>query len=613
MAIAAISDNPKSAARYLKKTPVNSNRKGKYIFLGEKDIDAVNLLEERGFQEIHFPKHNKSYRDRFLQEYIDAIGTLGNEGNARKWWATDIASKNRFASHLSSLLYQFMIAMEAAKKEDCDHLIVFSSSWVLFDALKEALEENGLRVVHIEDHFRKWIGMVRIWWRMVVLSVYNALLAFTRKRYVQKELGRMIDTLSRDKAFYVIKTFIYDSSFPEKGLYRDAFFGSLLEFLQRRREVLIYANILGDYRSCVRKIAQCAAPAIVPIEGLLSYMDILKTLVESLFCRIRFKKEVCFFGCNVSRLVNNELFRTYNGMAFYQLLHYWSTKRLFQTVPIETFLLTYENNPWEKMCMIALKEQAPDTTVIGYQHTVVPQASANMFMSRKEQGIMPVPDRILTVGEVPREIMERYGHFRNGQIEASCGLRFEYLSQTSIRKRRGTRNVLVVLEGIFEAYKMVNYVLRELKGKARYEVTIRTHPVLPLNHFEHKLTYDARNTVNFHISSNISLREDIGWSDLVIYWGSTVALEALSMGKPIIHYEMDSILSYDPLFECSHLKWVVSEEDPLIPILQEIDSLTDEHFTREQGHAKAYLDRYFLAVTEQRLHKFLPQAKQVGS
>ena len=73
---------------------------------------------------------------------------------------------------------------------------------------------------------------------------------------------------------------------------------------------------------------------------------------------------------------------------------------------MESFLFTYENNPWERMCMMAVKSQAPQTKVTGYQHTVVPHASANMFISSHERGRLPMPDRILTVGEAPKQIME---------------------------------------------------------------------------------------------------------------------------------------------------------------------------------------------------------------
>ena len=86
--------------------------------------------------------------------------------------------------------------------------------------------------------------------------------------------------------------------------------------------------------------------------------------------------------------------------------------------------------------MMAIRKYSTATTIIGYQHAVIPQASANMFISQYEKNIIPMPDHILTVGKIPKEIMEKYGTYKSGVIEPSCGLRFKYLSHTPTSKRR---------------------------------------------------------------------------------------------------------------------------------------------------------------------------------
>jgi hypothetical protein len=591
---------------YLKKLPVFVGDKKGYLLLGASNHGDRQLLEKRSFSEIILPYFRGNLGDQFLQEYVDLIGIVGKEHNSRKWWATDIASKNRFTSKLPCLLRELLVAVEAMQNEDYNYLIILNPSWVILNSLKKVLKEKNLRFVCLENHYSKWKELGFGWCRIIFLALYNTLLILGRKYWVQEKLKDIIkENLFRDKPYYVIKTFIYDHSFSETGAYRDAFFGSLPDYLKDKRQVLIYANLLGNYKLCTRKISECSSHVILPIETFLSSKDILSALFQFLFSKIRIGREALFFGYDVSDIINKELFRTYNGIDFYQFLHYWSAKKLIKTLPVETFLLTYENNPWEKMCMMAIREYSPNTTIIGYQHTVVPQASANMFISENEKDVMPIPDRILTVGEVPKEIMERYGNYEKGRIETACGLRFEYLFHVLTSERKGAGHVLVVLEGIFEVYKMVNYVLRELEGNKQYQVRIRTHPVLALADFQHKLTHRLNDLPHFNLSKNAPLKDDIDWADIVIYWGSTVALEALSMGKPVIHYEMDSILSYDPLFECTHLKWALSEKEPLVPTIEEIYSLSSDRFNEGQRKAKEYLSRYFFPVSEEGLNKFL--------
>jgi len=601
-----IFQNTKNIEAHLKQLSDTTTDNHKFIYFGELETDVRNLLEKYGIFEFKRTRMIDTRRTQFLQEYIDLIGTIGKEKNSRTWWATDIASKNRFTSNLPFLLHQFLTVIETVENQDYDHLIILNPSWVILETLKKVFTISNANFVCFGSRFSKWKEIFFGCCRRILSVLYITLRVSVRKSYFQNKLKHIIkEALSKSTPSYVIKTFIYDHSFSEDGNYKDSFYGSLPEFLKGKKHVIIYADIVGNDKLCIEKIRKCVSYVILPVEIFLSYIDICRALILSLFCIVRIRQEVLFFGYEVSNIVNNEFLRTYNGIPFYQFLHYWSTKNLIRTLSIETFLLTYENNPWEKMCIVAVRKYSPSTTIIGYQHTVVPQASANMFISREEQNVFPMPDKILTVGEAPKEILERYGSFENGQIESSCGLRFEYLFETAQSERKRSGHILVVLEGIFEVYKMVNYVLRELQGNTKHQVVIRAHPVLPLDRMAYKLDYRIDDIQNFNISNNPSLKKDIEWADIVIYWGTTVALEALSMGKPVIHYEMDSVLSYDPLFECNYLKWVVSDKDSLIPTIDEIYSLNDEQFASEQTDAKAYLSRYFFPVSEEGLNKFL--------
>ena len=37
------------------------------------------------------------------------------------------------------------------------------------------------------------------------------------------------------------------------------------------------------------------------------------------------------------------------------------------------------------------------TIIVGYQHTVIPLAATDMFLHQKEQKLIPLPDKIVTV------------------------------------------------------------------------------------------------------------------------------------------------------------------------------------------------------------------------
>jgi predicted glycosyltransferase len=152
---------------------------------------------------------------------------------------------------------------------------------------------------------------------------------------------------------------------------------------------------------------------------------------------------------------------------------------------------------------------------------------------------------------------------------------------------------------------MVNYVLGQLWESDSYYLTIRAHPILPFNWIRNRIDYKIEKSSRISASENDSVFDDLINSDIVIYWGSTVALEALSLGIPLIRYRMGNLLSYDPLFECDHLKWECSENNSLIDTIESIYQLSDEEFSNRAQEAKKYLDRYFHPVTDSNLNKFV--------
>jgi hypothetical protein len=574
----------------------------RYLVIGEIDSDILSQLKLLGAEECPPPVRDREYKEKFLHEYIDIVGAIGAEQQKRLWWATDIASKNRFASKIPELLEQFLTVVEAAKNGG--DLLFLDPPWQIIDSLVSHFEKKGVPCsVHGYRRARRrdmFFSRARR-----IASVFKTATVFLKKVNLARRVCRA-DLPAGKGPLYVIKSFIYDHSFSEGGnSYRDAFFGALPDFLKGKSRLLIFADILGDFRKGLGNISRCSSFSIIPMERMLSTTDVLATSCEALFSRFKIRgKYHLFEEYEVSSILRNEIARTFNGLAFYQLFHFRALKNLAGTADIGTFLLTYENNPWEKMCILALREYSPGTRIIGYQHTVVPQSSANMFISSNENRNAPKPDLILTVGEAPREIMERYGVFDQGLIRASCGLRFEYLFKLPMKERMRNGNIAIILEGIPDVFKMVDYVLGQL-GNTKYQIRIRTHPVLPWDSIAPNLIEPWGKMSNVGFSSNKSIKEDIEWADVVIYWGTTVALEALSMGTPVIHFDTGSILSFDPLFECNNLKWKISRDGSLADLLKEIYTLDEKTFLAEQKNAKDYLNRYFHPITDEAMGKFL--------
>jgi hypothetical protein len=173
------------------------------------------------------------------------------------------------------------------------------------------------------------------------------------------------------------------------------------------------------------------------------------------------------------------------------------------------------------------------------------------------------------------------------------------------KPRRKIQKILVAMEGLPSAVPMLNYVLDQLKIRQEYQLTFRFHSALPYEIVRTKFGFDLGISANANISQ-VSLQDDLMNHDLCIYWGSTVALEALCTGMPLIHYDMQQVvLSYDPLFRCRHLKWTVTKCDSLPDIIEKINSLSDREFSLQVNLAKEYMINYFNPVTDEIMGEFL--------
>ena len=113
---------------------------------------------------------------------------------------------------------------------------------------------------------------------------------------------------------------------------------------------------------------------------------------------------------------------------------------------------------------------------------------------------------------------------------------------------------------------------------------------------------------NLEESKNPSVIKDLQICDAVLYWGTTVSLEALMVGKPIIQFDRGDFLSYDPLFEFNDFKWQVCKGISIKDALQEIQEMPDTQYKELQIQGKQYTKDYFYPVTPDNLLSFLPNS-----
>ncbi len=92
---------------------------------------------------------------------------------------------------------------------------------------------------------------------------------------------------------------------------------------------------------------------------------------------------------------------------------------------------------------------------------------------------------------------------------------------------------------------------------------------------------------------------------MVLYSGTTVCLDALAGGLPVIDVEFDDFLSPDPLFDFSDFKWTAANREELLDAVEEISALSDDEYYKRQEKGLEYVQQYFLPVNEENLAEFI--------
>lgn len=168
------------------------------------------------------------------------------------------------------------------------------------------------------------------------------------------------------------------------------------------------------------------------------------------------------------------------------------------------------------------------------------------------------------------------------------------------------RRVLVVLASSLDEYaEMLAFVAEAFQGSDQEDIRIRPHPEFPFS-----LTLAPQLAgIRYHVSSG-SLSEDLCWADVVMYASSTVSMESVVRGIPVIYVDVGHVINADPLFERTDgLKWAPQQPADVRPCLRAMESLTAEDYQRRFEADRAHIDQYLQPPDEHRIQTLVEIAR----
>jgi len=587
----------------------------RYLILRESRAsrDIRTFLERRGrSQELSRAALFREQSPRFQRAYRDAMGRLNAAFGSRDWWAMPFTTKNPISTDLCRNAFVFLLVVDLVCKMD-GVLVLVTESTRLAGQVEVWGQTEGVPVINA---VRQGWTVSSLIDRLAPLAI---LLLMARALWVRFKLGHadyaQHATGERPAA---IVTLVHPHSIMADGRFRDTYFGDLSNWLASRNVPVVTAGIIqGQALPLSSAFRSPASPSSrIPFDALLPPGEILRCGWDALRAFLSWRRQANAVrleirGITLDRLIRHAIRDAHaSGDVFRNLYVYRCAGRLAERLNVTRCWYPYENRAWEKMLLLGMRATRPSMRLVGYQHASVTASHTNFLLTDEEVKITPLPDAIVTLGDVTRQWLIREGNHPSSMLKTGCALRQQKVSSAALRVRRATRvtQVLLALATNLNEYVGALGFLEDASattGFCRHDgraLRIRPHPTISLNEAV-QLMPEGRIHFHYTVSAG-TVTEDLAWADVVLYASSTIGLEAVGLGVPAVYLDLGGILDTDPMGGWTNLKWIAREPKDLAGVLAEIEALSEQQYQERQRTGQAYVGAYLAPVTNHALQVF---------
>jgi hypothetical protein len=531
----------------------------------------------------------------FLSQWL---GGLNCRNASLSWWSYRSTAKNLLSSPLGQRLFEVLAVREAVTRL-AGRLEVCGATPGQMEAIAGLLRFNSIPVGGAAYRLR---GVRRVWQRIEGLMRQA-------QQAMRVWLGFAFSSASNWRGVQLC-LFTYADTARRPNI--DGYFGALHDLAGKLRPELRIghaAYVYAPYRSRLRELQQVDGARTFALFSLLQPLDLVRALAaaaRALFPRPVLAGEAGTAFRALAPLLEEALVEDVKvGGYLHNLLVYRAVQRLVERSDVRMLVYPYENKSLEKALLLGARASRPALPIIGYQHTSITRRHLTLRFEPGEAAVTPLPDRIVTVGQVTRSYLERHGNYPAGIFVTGCALRqaWDAVLPRAPRPGKPPRVLLALSSSRAELVEAVAFV-RSAAERHALEVGIRPHPNFPLTLLPADLrAWIGESATDF---SGTPLAQNLEWCDAVAYVSSTVALEALMRGRPAVNLRLSDAIDPDPLLEPAALTWKVDSPEGLIAALAELRDLDGEAFAQRQSASIEKMKEYFRPISNEALAHFLP-------
>lgn len=272
--------------------------------------------------------------------------------------------------------------------------------------------------------------------------------------------------------------------------------------------------------------------------GLLTLFDVLRLFADySVTGLLRARKRYVLANRDVTACINRSLLLDYLELRSLEAYaEKYKCRRLIRH-RIRAFVYVFENQSWEKVCCQMLR--AHGVRLIAYQSSGYSRVFLNFFPTRADAGRHPMPDILLTVGELFGRHLQELGHYRI-PVKAFGALRFRYAHDgraylISPPLSRIAGRILYAFPVHLHQYGPTIRDLIEVFEGSTVSVDLKFHPL----YSEADVKEVPKLPSNFRVINDVDMRGLRESYDCVLFNDNSFGLEAIVNGVKSFQYNRD--------------------------------------------------------------------------
>ncbi|MDD5439161.1 MAG: hypothetical protein PHS37_03145 [Candidatus Omnitrophica bacterium] len=537
----------------------------------------------------------------FTKKYSKLISGLNRENGSRYWWAMNFTNKNPLLTELCKNIFDAGTITGIMKARHDRTVVIVTSREIIQRFIVRCARKAGIAVT---VNLSQSTSLRSLLSRIPGAGICYALVkSYARMRWSKKAFkpvpGPAVD--------YILMTQFEQGSFTSDGLFSDVYFRGLGKFLKEEKKTFITAGFVAYSFLDIKKHAR-TMDGVYPLDYFASPGTLFKAFSESLcrYCgRHSIRGDRSMDGEDMSDFIRDEIDKAFDtGQIFFNLSVYHSARAMLSKIRTGHLRYPFENRSWEKMILSAARETSGDIRCVGYQHASLTPKHTNFILEEGEIAHMPFPREIISMGKITRDLMIGTFGFPRDMVKIGCALRQSGNAPAASagRKMSGELLLYTVLASSLDEYVRVLRFLDQASLPGEYTIRIRPHPAID---FKKALEIYTPREASYTLERGGRLADSLAEADILIYASSTVSIEALALGKPVIHCEFGNFINSDPLFHFSDFKWECVAPKDLSGIINGIRSLGDTDFEERRKSGIRYARDYFYPVNRDNIRVFL--------